>query len=178
LPRTIAAFEHGALDYVLKPVEAERLAAAITRVRRRLGADRGIGMSWALLFAPDLWPERARDWYSRYEASYWQERGLAAGFREFRPGSWSEWTYEVDAGRVAGGFGTSASAFGIAAARRNSRFDHAYTLASQLVATSWPLPGGTLIAPRAVSHAADAPYLGEAAILYFLTVPPAEGSPS
>ena len=36
----VAAFEHGALDYVLKPVEAERLAAAITRVRRRLDTDR------------------------------------------------------------------------------------------------------------------------------------------
>jgi two-component system, LytTR family, response regulator len=32
----VAAFEHGALDYVLKPVEAERLATALTRVRRRL----------------------------------------------------------------------------------------------------------------------------------------------
>ena len=45
------------------------------------------------------------------------------------------------------------------------------------MAASWPLPDGTLLAPRAVSHAADAPYLGEAAILYFLTVPPAEGVP-
>ncbi len=31
--------------------------------------------------------------------------------------------------------------------------------------------------PRLASHAADAPYLGEAAILYFLTVQPAPGSP-
>ena len=138
---------------------------------------RGIGMSWALLFAPDLWPERACDWYAGYEASFWQDRGWAAGFREFRRGSWPEWTFEVDAGPVADGFGTSANAFGIAAARRNGRFDHAYTLSSQLVATSWPLPDGTLLAPRAVSHAADAPYLGETAILYFLTVPPAEGVP-
>ncbi len=138
---------------------------------------RGIGMSWALLFAPDLWPERARDWYARYEGTFWQDRGWAAGFREFKRETFPEWTFEVDAGPVADGFGTSANAFGIAAARRNGRFDHAYTLSSQLVATSWPLPDGTLLAPRAVSHAADAPYLGEAAILYFLTVPPAEGVP-
>jgi hypothetical protein len=78
---------------------------------------------------------------------------------------------------VLDGFGTSANAFGVAAARRNGRFDHAYTLSSELVGTSWPLPDGTLLGPRAVSHLADAPYLGEAAILYFLTVPPAEGVP-
>jgi hypothetical protein len=31
--------------------------------------------------------------------------------------------------------------------------------------------------PRIVSHAADAPYLGEAALQYFLTVQPAAGVP-
>ncbi len=36
----VAAFEHGALDYVLKPVETERLAAAIARVRQRLESSR------------------------------------------------------------------------------------------------------------------------------------------
>jgi two-component system LytT family response regulator len=41
----VAAFEHGALDYVLKPVEAERLAAAIARVRRRIEADRASSAS-------------------------------------------------------------------------------------------------------------------------------------
>jgi len=33
----IAAFEHGALDYLLKPYEDDRLARAIDRVRQRLG---------------------------------------------------------------------------------------------------------------------------------------------
>ncbi|MDQ3035764.1 MAG: hypothetical protein M3Y87_25400, partial [Myxococcota bacterium] len=139
---------------------------------------RGIGISWILLFAPDLWPERASDWYARYEDAFWQDRGWAAGFREYARGTpGSEWTFEIDAGPVLDGFGTSASAFGIAAARRNGRFDHAYTLSSELVASSWPLPDGTLVTPRVFSHAADAPYLGEAAILYFLTVAPAEGVP-
>lgn len=138
---------------------------------------RGIGTSWILLFAPDLWPERSREWYARYERSFWQDRGWAAGFREYAPGTEPEWTFEIDAGPVLDGFGTSASAFGIAAARRNGRFDHAYTLSSELVAASWPLPDGTLALPRAFSHAADAPYLGEAGILYFLTVQPAPGVP-
>jgi hypothetical protein len=137
---------------------------------------RGIGNSWVLLFAPDLWPDRAGDWYARYERAFWQDRGWARGFREYARGSSeSEWTFEVDAGPVLDGFGTSASAFGIAAARRNGRFDHAYALASQLVAAGWALPNGTLLAPRAFSHATDAPYLGEAGILYFLTVQPADG---
>jgi DNA-binding LytR/AlgR family response regulator len=34
----VAAFEHGAVDYVMKPFNAARLAAAIARVRDRLGA--------------------------------------------------------------------------------------------------------------------------------------------
>ncbi|MBZ0121797.1 MAG: hypothetical protein K8H88_32690, partial [Sandaracinaceae bacterium] len=126
---------------------------------------RGIGNSWILLFAPDLWPERSRGWYARYEDHFWRDRGWAAGFREFLPGTEPDWTFEIDAGPVLDGLGTSANAFAIAAARRNGRFDHAYTLSSEMIATSWPLPDGTLLGPRAVSHAADAPYLGEAAIL-------------
>lgn len=46
-----------------------------------------------------------------------------------------------------------------------------------MVATSWPLPDGTLLLPRTVSSAADAPYLGESAIMYFLALPPADGVP-
>lgn len=138
---------------------------------------RGIGMAWSLQFAPDLWPEQSRQWYATFERHFWQDRGWAAGFREFRPGTWPEWTFEIDAGPVADGFGTSANAFAIAAARRNGRFDHAYTLSSELVATAWPLPSGGLLSVQAVSQATDAPYLGESAILYFLTVPPAKGVP-
>ena len=75
------------------------------------------------------------------------------------------------------GFGTSASAFGIAAARRNGRFDHAYTLSAQVAAASWTLPDGTALAPRVLSHAAAAPYLGETALMYFHPVQPAAGVP-
>ena len=116
-----------------------------------------------------------RDWYARYEAAFWQDRGWAAGLREWaRDRGEDEWGFEIDAGPVLDGFGTSASAFGIAAARRNGRFDHAYTLSAQVAAAGWPLPDGTLLWPRAFSHAADAPYLGEAALAYFLSVQPVE----
>jgi len=37
----IQAFEVNAVDYLLKPVEAERLATAVERVRRRLATERG-----------------------------------------------------------------------------------------------------------------------------------------
>jgi two-component system LytT family response regulator/two-component system response regulator LytT len=39
----IEAFDVNAVDYLLKPVEADRLATAVERVRRRLGAERGAG---------------------------------------------------------------------------------------------------------------------------------------
>ena len=38
----VAAFESGALDYVLKPLERERLRLAVDRVRQRLGLHRRI----------------------------------------------------------------------------------------------------------------------------------------
>ena len=39
----IQAFEVNAVDYLLKPVEAARLATAVDRVRRRLASERGRG---------------------------------------------------------------------------------------------------------------------------------------
>ncbi len=140
---------------------------------------RGVGNSWVALFAGDLWPDLGPDLYSRYERSFWQDHGWAAGFREYAPrGGEGEWTQEVDAGAVIDGFGTAASAFGIAGARRNGRFDHAYTLTTEMLAMSWPLPNGTWLGPRAVSHATDAPYHGEAGLLYFVTVEARPGVPA
>lgn len=140
---------------------------------------RGIGMSWTLQFVPDVYgAATARDWYGRYERAFYQRRGWAEGFREYpRRRSDERFTFEIDAGPVVDGFGTSASAFGIAAARRNGRFDHAFALGAELSAAAWTLPDGTLLFPRLASHLADAPYLGEAACMYFLTVQPAPGVP-
>ena len=139
---------------------------------------RGIGNSWVLLFEPDLWGvEHASRSYSTYEEHFYQRSIWAEGFREWaREGSEADWGFEIDAGPILDGFGTSASAFAIAAARRNGRFDHAFALSMEASAASWTLPDGTLWLPRTVSHAADAPFLGEAAIMYFLTVQPAPGA--
>ena len=43
---------------------------------------------------------------------------------------------------------------------------------AELFALAWPLPGGTLLLPRLLSNATDAPYLGEAAVLYLLSRQP------
>jgi hypothetical protein len=75
------------------------------------------------------------------------------------------------------GFGCAACAFGVGAARVNGHFEHAYPLTTEMLATSWPLPNGTRLFPRLLSNVADAPYLGEAGILFNLTRLPLEGTP-
>jgi hypothetical protein len=161
---------------------ADRLGLVPYRVDvatdEQLEPSRGVGNSWVSIFAPDLWPEHAAEMYARYDAGFWQKRWWAEGFREYARGTpRSEWLTEVDAGPVLDGLGTAANAFGVAAARKNGRFDEAYALSSELVAVSWPLADGTLLLPRALSSATDAPYLGEAGVLYMLTVQPAPGVP-
>jgi len=81
----------------------------------------------------------------------------------------------VDAGPVVDGFGVAANAFGVGATRKNGRFDLAYPLATEMLATVWELPNGTLAMPRALSDLSDAPLLGEAAILWLLSVQPEKG---
>ena len=142
---------------------------------RPLGPSRGCANSYVSLFAPELWPEQAREWYELYEKHFWQKRWGAVGFREFPAGMEDrDWYIDVDAGPVMMGFGVAASAFGTGAARVNGRFDHAYPLTAEMLVASWPLPDGTLAIPRLLSNATDAPYLGEAAILYCLTRMPAD----
>jgi len=142
---------------------------------RPLTPSRGCGNSYVALFSPGIWPEQAQTWYALYTHYCWQESWGCAGFREFPndlPGN--NWDCDVDAGPVLGGFGCAACAFGVGAARSNGHFEHAYPLTAEMLVTSWPLPNGTRLFPRLLSNAADAPYLGEAAILFNLTRMPAE----
>lgn len=136
---------------------------------------RGSGNAYVSLLAPELWPDEAAEWYRLYEEHYWKRGAFIAGFREYpRGGPERSWDFaDMDAGPVVLGYGMAASAFGVGAARVNGRLDHAYPLAAELIAASWPLPNGTLLIPRALSSATDAPYLGEACILYNLTRQPA-----
>ena len=171
--RAIRGFQGGALDlHGLVPYAAFALRGV------PLGPARGCGNSYVSLFSPLIWPDQARKWYDLYSKYYWQETWVCAGFREFAndsPGS--QWLFDVDAGPVIDGFGCAACAFGLGAARVNGHFEQAYPLTAEMLATAWPLPNGTLLFPRLLSNAADAPYLGEAAILFNLTRLPAAGVP-
>lgn len=136
----------------------------------RRDQSRGGGNSFVSLRAPLVWPDVAADWYGRYRSAFLQESWGAVGFREFPKAPHSEnWHWDVDSGPVLAGHGIAASAFGVGAARMNGHFDDAYPLTLEMLATSWPLPTGRLAIPHLLSNAADAPYLGEAAILYNLT---------
>ena len=142
-----------------------------SRTGRAKDCARGVGLSFMLIWAPELWPETAQDWYAKYEEQFWQQGLLSAGFREYSKDVDVGWfaLNDVDAGPVIGGYGAAASAFGIGAARAMGRFDHASALAAQAIVGTWPLPNGTLMGPRFLSNISDAPYLGEAAVLFSFT---------
>lgn len=138
---------------------------------------RGIGNSYVCLYCPELYPDLARKWYDRYIEGFWQRRLGAAGFREYArtvPGR--DFFIDVDSGPVIAGFSPAANAYGVAAARANGRYDHAWTLSSQVLAAAWPLPDGTWLGARMLSSTAHAPYLGEANLLFLFTTLPAAGT--
>ena len=166
--RAIRGFEGDLADETgLPPYYADSRSGAI-------GESRGCSSQWMAIWAPELWPEQAKEWYENFEKHFWQKRWTAVGFREFpKDSNTKEWYMDVDSGPVICGYGAAASAFGIGAARANGRFDHAYPLSVEVLLTSWPLPNGTLFVPKFLSNATHAPYLGEAALLYALTRMPA-----
>lgn len=145
---------------------------------RHLGPSRGVGNSYVLLFTPELWQGVSQKWYQQYEDHFWQDVGWAEGFREFPKKLELEFSrydgtlYDVDAGPIVAGFSPAANAFGLAAAKINGRLDHAYTLGTQIIASTWPLPNGTLLGPRILSSRSHAPYLGEACTLFLLAQQP------
>ena len=139
---------------------------------------RGCANSYMCLTAPELWPAQARQWYALYDEFFWQQRMTAVGYREYsKDVPHSDWTMDVDAGPVVAGHGFAACAFGIGAARKNGRFDRAYPLAAEMLATVGELPNGVLAMPRLLSNLSDAPMLGEAAILWQLSIQAEKGFP-
>ena len=142
------------------------------------GPARGVGLSYMLIWVPELWPEMAGQWYTTYDQHFWQPNAFFVGFRELSnqlPAQ--QWFLDVDAGPVLGGYGTTATAFGIGAARVNGRLDQSYPLTAQALAISWPLPNGTRLAPRLLSNLTDAPFTGETALLFTLTRQPNPNTP-
>jgi hypothetical protein len=143
------------------------------------GPSRGIGMSYVLIYAPELYPEQSRRWYALYEKHFWQQNWLASGWREYpRDLAGKDWLNDPDSGPVIKGFSPSGCAYGIGAARIAGRFDHAWTLASQALVAGWPLPDGSWLGARFLSAASagHAPYLGEANLLFIYTRPTLPGT--
>ena len=143
---------------------------ANSRTGEGIGPARGVGVSYMLIWAPEVWPEVAADWYEKYEHHFWQENLLVSGVREFSAeSSKASWSFEIDAGPIMAGYGTAASAFGIGAARANGRYDQAYPLSAEALVTFWPLADGTLLLTRPLSNFEEAPFIGETALLFNFT---------
>jgi hypothetical protein len=137
---------------------------------------RGCTNCFLASYVPRLWPKMAPSYYAALERDYWQANWFTAGFREFPRGTGRSWYFDVDAGPVAGGLGTSASGLGIGAARAHGRFDHARALSTEMIACSWQLPNGTNLVPSWVSHREHAPYFADIVNLFNLTRTPVPGS--
>ncbi len=171
LQRSLRGFEKNLIDPVteLPPYMADKTCACP-------GEARGCSSQWGIRWAVQLWPDIAKKWYENFDKYFWQRWFGVAGFREYSKGSdLPDWHFDVDSGPVVGGFGAAASAFGLGAARANGRLDHAYPLAVEAIILSWPLPDGTLLLPRLLSNASDAPYVGECSILFNIAQPTEQG---
>jgi hypothetical protein len=164
--RAVRGFQGEVLD------EETGLPAYIADSRTGIGYGpaRGAGISFMLISAPELWPATSQEWYANYENYFWQQNWATAGFREFSyERSYGTWAGDVDSGPILAGYGTAASAFGIGSARAFGRYDHSYPLSVEALSASWPLPDGTRLGPRMLSNLSDAPYIGEASLLFALT---------
>jgi hypothetical protein len=136
---------------------------------------RGCANAWLLHHAPFVWPHAARRWRRAQREHFWQEGSWVAGYREFDRRRSNDFYQDIDSGPVIAGLGTSASAFGLGAARSTGDSGAARLLALELIAASLPLPNGRLLLPRLMSDAVNAPLLGEAAVVYNLSQPTAPG---
>lgn len=129
---------------------------------------RGSGNSGMLCLAGELAPDVAQRWYTSYVEHHWTT-GMVRGFREVPLGEAN--VMDVDSGPVLFGLGSVASLFGIGAARANGRFDHASTLAQEVLAVSWPTPFGLLLPGVMGWLAADGWCFGELALSFAMTRP-------
>ena len=146
---------------------AFQMDAAFDRILQNA---RGCGNSGILIFAPELDPAIAGAWYRAHEAHFWKQSAWLAGFAEMPDGRYLDFM-DVDSGPVWFGLGSVASAFGIGAARAAGRLDHAIPLSLEAIACSWPTPFGSLLPGFMGKLAADAPCLGDVALLFSLTRP-------
>ena len=136
----------------------------------KLEEPRGCGNSGILMFAAELDPEIAGEWYRHHAADFWKDNGWLVGFTEL-PREAKGTLMDVDSGPVVFGFGSVASAFGIGAANSVGRLDHSVPLTLEAVACAWPTPFGFLVPKLMGLVAVDGPSLGEVALLFSMSRP-------
>lgn len=134
---------------------------------------RGCTNGFFLTYSPQLAPEQSPEWYRNFAGQFWQENAIAAGWREFsNKANAPSHAYDPDSGPVIFGFGTAATGLGLGCTRTHGDHRRAGILGAEMIAASYPLPGGTLLLPRLVSDLDHAPYFGEIAILHQLSLLP------
>jgi hypothetical protein len=134
------------------------------------GIARGCANSGILLFAPELDKVIAKQWYQKYEEHYWKDNGFCRGFREYYKG-FPDNMADVDSGPVIKGYGSAATVFGIGAARRAGRLDHALPMTQEILVVCWPTPFGLLLPGLMGKLMVDSSSLGETALLFSMTRP-------
>ena len=151
---------------------------AEARTGRPTAPARGVTNSGLLLFAADLDAPIAAEWYTAYARGFWQENAWFSGFRETPKGG-PDAFQDIDSGPVVQGVGSAASAFGIGAALRAGRVDHAAPMTLQGVAVSWPTPFGFIVPGLMGKVAMDGWPMAEAALLFAWTrpAPPSSTTP-
>jgi hypothetical protein len=143
---------------------------ADSRSGRLMQGARGCANSGIVLFAFELDPKVAGQWYGDYEKNFWKDTGWVVGFTEMPRDAHSDFE-DVDSGPVFFQIGSVASAFGIGAAKTAGRIDHAAPLTLEVVAASWPTPFGFLVPGLMGRLAAHSWSLGEVALLFSMTRP-------
>ena len=134
---------------------------------------RGCTNGFFFTYSPQLAPDRSPEWYRNYVDQFWQENLIAAGWREFSKKAIApSLAYDPDSGPVIFGFGTGATGLGLGCTRTHGDHRRAGLLGAEMIAASYPLPGGTLLLPRLVSDLEHAPYFAEIAILHQLSLLP------
>jgi hypothetical protein len=78
---------------------------------------RGSANWWPMHHAPFLWTEQSRQRFAAHTREFWRQDRSLAGYRQFVHGAKDDYYHDVESGPVVLGLGTSATAFGIGAAR-------------------------------------------------------------
>jgi hypothetical protein len=171
IARALRGFSHPKSNKLVPPPYMANPAT-----RKATAVSRGSTNNFFGMYSSHLWPERLDEYYDALELEYWQSNWFLAGFRELPHGHGNKTYFDVDAGPVVGGLGTSASGLGIGTARSHGRFDHARALSVEMIACSWQLPNGINLIPFLVSNREHAPDFADITLLHNLTRTPPAGT--